>query len=104
MSKFDPYLFNRDNAYTHEKQKLFESWGYDISDSEWLRQEIERRGLEKYIAGQYTLKDNGLDRNGQRINIRIEIPRRDKEGTVSFITGWMIRPNGYITCNTPLGG
>ena len=26
-SKFDPYLFNRDNRYEHNKQKLFESWG-----------------------------------------------------------------------------
>jgi len=25
-------------------------------------------------------------------------------GTVSFITGWMVRTNGQITLNTPYGG
>lgn len=44
-----------------------------------------------------------LDSNGQRMNIGIDLVHSGK-GLVSFISGWMIRPNGQITCNTPLGG
>ena len=80
---------------------MFISWGYNINDSEWLRSEIEKQGLEKYIAGDYTL--GKLNNKGQRINIRVEIPRNDKEGTVSFITGWMVLPSGKIKLTTPYG-
>lgn len=102
LSKFDPYLFDPEGTYKHEKGEMFESWGYSIADSEWLREEFERQGLEKYIAGQYSL--GKLDEDGQRINIRVEIPRKDKEGTVSFITGWMVYQNGIIKLVTPYGG
>ena len=30
--------------------------------------------------------------------------RKNGEGTVSFITGWMVKPNGHIHLNTPYGG
>ncbi len=102
FSKFDPYLFDRDNKYGHKKQIMFESWGYTIEDSEWLQGEIEKQGLNKYISGDYVL--GKLNEQGQRISIRIEILNRIKGGTVSFITGWMVRPNGQITLNTPYGG
>lgn len=101
-SKFDPYLFNRGMAYSHNKQKLFESWGYTIDDADWLQKTIEEQGVEKYINGDYDL--GLLNKYGQRINIRVEIPRKDKEGTVSFLTGWMVCPNGRIQLNTPYGG
>ena len=39
-----------------------------------------------------------------RMSIRIESPRKDKEGVVSFITGWTVYPNGRIQLNTPYGG
>ena len=81
---------------------MFIAWGYNIEDSEWLRAEIEKQGLEKYIAGEYTL--GILNNYGQRISIRIEIPRKDQEGIVSFITGWMVYPNGKIELTTPYGG
>ena len=101
-SKFDPYLFNRNNRYEHNKQELFESWDYTIEDSDWLQKSIEVQALKKYINGDYNL--GNLDKYGQRISIRVEIPRRDKEGTVSFITGWKVCPNGHIQLNTPYGG
>ena len=101
-SKFDPYLFNRDNKYTHGKEKLFEKWGYTIDDAKWLQAEIERQGREKYIAGNYVL--GKLDLWGQRINITIEIQRKDTGGIVSFEAGWMLKPNGKIILNTPYGG
>lgn len=101
-SKFDPYLFDPEETYKHKKGDMFKDWGYSIKDSEWLRKEIERQGLEKYIAGQYALGE--LSKDGQRINIRVKLPRKDKEGTVSFKTGWMVYPHGVIKLVTPYGG
>ena len=43
-----------------------------------------------------------LDENGQRINIDINFQKNGKE--ITFISGWMVRPKGAITCNIPLGG
>ncbi len=100
-TKFDPYLFNRDGRYPHNKEKLFNSWGYTIDDSKWLQSEIKKQGLEKYIDGDYEL--GLLNCYGQRINIRVEIPRKNQSGTVNFITGWMVKPNGLIQLNTPFG-
>ena len=45
-----------------------------------------------------------LDKYGQRISIRISIPRKDTGETVSYITGWMVYPNGEIQLTTPYGG
>lgn len=73
-----------------------------ITDAAWMQQEFERQGLEKYINGDYTL--GRLNERGQRISIRVEIPRKDQAGTVSFITGWMVHPNGEIRLTTPYGG
>ena len=80
---------------------LFRLWGYTVKDSRWLKEEMERQGLEKYISGEYTL--NKLDHNGQRINIVIKKPRKDNGEEVSFISGWMVMPNGKIRLATPYG-
>lgn len=80
---------------------MFESWGYGIEDSAYLRDEVEKQSLEKYRNGDYEL--GVLNKHGQRISIRVEIPRKNKNETVSFITGWMVRPNGLIHLNTPYG-
>jgi len=40
-SKFDPYLFDPNNSYRHGKNRAFKSWGYSISDSLWLTNEME---------------------------------------------------------------
>ncbi len=53
--KFDPYLFNTQGKETHGKEKMFHSWGYDVTDSNYLKSEIEKQGLKKYIAGDYKL-------------------------------------------------
>ena len=45
-----------------------------------------------------------LDEYGQRISIRIELPRKNGDGIVSFTTGWMANPNRHIQLNTPYGG
>lgn len=64
--------------------------------------EVEKQVLEKYVSGDYML--GKLNQDGQRISIRVEIPRKDKSETVSFVTGWMVYPNGLIQLNTPFGG
>jgi len=42
-----------------------------------LKEEIERQGLENYLAGNYML--NKINESGQRISIVITIPRKDAE-------------------------
>ena len=101
-SKFDPYLFNTKKTYSHNKEILFNQWGYTVTEAKWLQEEVTKQGLKKYTAGDYML--GKLDEKGQRIGIRVEIPRRDKVGSVSFITGWMVYPNGQIKLVTPYGG
>ncbi len=100
--KFDPYLFDPNNDYRHGKSSMLESWGYSVKDSQYLKEEVEKQGLEKYINGDHQL--GLLNKYGQRISIRVEIPNKIDGGTVSFITGWMVRANGQITLNTPYGG
>lgn len=100
--KFDPYLFNTTGSYTHTKEKLFAQWGYTVEDAKWLQAEMERQGREKYILGEYEL--GKLSKDGQRISIRIEIPRKNGEGSVSFLSGWMVHPNGKLRLVTPYGG
>lgn len=101
-SKFDPYLFDVENEYKHGKQKIFLSGGYNVGDSKYLQEEIYRQGLAKYKAGEYVL--GKLNEQGQRIDIEIEIPRKNDVEPLNFKTGWMVRENGLITLNTPYGG
>ena len=101
-SKFDPYLFDVKGEYRHGKNQVFESWGYTVEDSAFLKAEIEKQARQKYVLGDYML--GKLNDKGQRISIRVEINRKDGRGTVSFITGWMVEPNGEIRLNTPYGG
>ena len=54
------------------------------------------------MSGEYKL--GKLNDKGQRISIRVEIPRKSKQEEVSFVTGWMVYPNGRIQITTPYGG
>ena len=67
-----------------------------------MKNEIEKQAFEKYINGDYKL--GVLNEWGQRISIRVKIPRKDTGEAVSYITGWMAYPNGEIRLNTPYGG
>ena len=100
--KFDPYLFNTDGKHPNGKGKLFHLWGYTVDDAKWLQAEIERQAREKYLAGEYQL--GKLNEHGQRLSIRVTIPRKDNGDYVSFITGWKFYPNGRIRLTTPYGG
>ena len=95
------YLIPKVNTHI-TKKKLFNSWGYTIGDAKWLQSEIEKQALQKYINGDYIL--GKLNKDGQRISIRIEIHRKDTGNMVSFVTGWMVYPNGHIQLTTPYGG
>lgn len=100
--KFDPYLFNTQGRHPHGKDKLFKTWGYTVEDAHWLQSEIERQAQEKYILGHYLL--GRLNKDGQRISIRVELPRKNSEVMVSFLTGWRVYPDGKIKLTTPYGG
>jgi len=100
IRKFNAYIFNPE--YDDGKMELFESWGYDILDSEMLQKEYEHQALEKYIKGEYTL--GKLDKEGQRISISIELSNKNKDIIVTAISGWMVYPEGKIRLNTPLAG
>ena len=101
-SKFDPYLFNTKGTYPHTKEKLFANWGYTVADAKWLQAEMEKQAQYKYVSGEYSL--GKLNENGQRISIRIELDRKDGAGPVSFVSGWMVEPDGQIRLATTYGG
>ncbi len=100
--KFDPYLFDPEYNKKHGKAKMLESWGYTVKDSKYLQEESERQALKKYINGDYKL--GLLNEYGQRISVRISIPRKDTGEMVSYITGWRVYPNGEIRLTTPYEG
>lgn len=101
LSKFAGYIFS-EKGDENGKKELFEGWGYDIMDSQWLQQEFERQAVEKYCSGAYSL--GKLDNYGQRISIVIELPRKNGQGNVTFISGWMVYKDGKISLTTPYGG
>ena len=100
IEKFTEYLFGKNKS--GGKKDLFGSWGYSIMDSEDLTQEFMQQAKLAYMAGEYIL--GALDQYGQRIGIVITLPRRNGTGAVSFVSGWMVYPDGKIILTTPYGG
>ena len=98
IEKFTEYIFVEGNS----KKQLFESWGYSIMDSGYLQQEFIKQAKLAYSVGEYEL--GKLDKYGQRINIVIKLKRKNTSEYVSFVSGWMVYPNGKIILNTPYGG
>lgn len=98
IEKFTEYIFVEGNS----KKQLFESWGYSIIDSQYLQQEFIKQAKLAYSVGEYEL--GKLDKYGQRINIVIKLNRKNTNEYVSFVSGWMVYPNGKIILNTPYGG
>lgn len=100
--KFSAYIF-KDGA-APGKDIIFKNLGYDINDSKLLTDIYQEQGAIKYKSGNYTL--GKLDQFGQRINIEIELPGIGNEtGKISYInSGWMIKPDGSISLNTPFSG
>lgn len=101
IKKFTEYLFNQNNPKNGGKAELFELWGYDKTDSQWMVEESQRQAREKYIAGDYSL--GKLDEYGQRIHIQMTIPDRATGEVKVFRTAWMAKPNGELVLVTPYG-
>lgn len=99
IEKFTKYVFVSSN--NNDKKQLFEIWGYDILDSEYLQKEFERQAKLAFMVGNYKL--GRLNDYGQRINIKIELKRKNKDEYVTFYSGWMTYPNGKIILSTPYG-
>ena len=100
INKFINYVFSEKYA-SNGKIKLFKELGFNIEDSEYLKQEFDRQARECYLNGNYEL--GRLNEHGQQINITIKLQSKIRNN-IELVTGWMIRPLGKITCNTPLGG
>lgn len=99
VQKFSEYVFVY--SQVDDKKELFEAWGYDIMDSEYLQKEFIRQAKLAYEIGDYEL--GLLNEYGQRINITITLARRNKDGDVTFRSGWMVYPDGKIVLTTPYG-
>lgn len=98
IRKFTYYIFVPENS--NGKTKLFSDWGFTIEDSDYLKTEFEKQSKLKYLNGDYVL--GKLNEYGQRITINIKLKSPLKDDII-LKTGWMVRPLGYITCNTPIG-
>ena len=55
LSKFDKYIFSPIFDVNTGKKALFESWGYDIMDSQYLKEEYCKQAQKKYADGDFTL-------------------------------------------------
>ena len=99
--KFKEYIFAA-KGKENGKMQMFKDWGYDITDSIDLVEELERQAKEKYSNGDFIL--GLLNEYGQRISIQTELERKDGKGKVSFFSGWMVYPDGNIQNATPYGG
>lgn len=97
ISKFKDYIFSDKYAW-NGKRDLFEKLGFTINDCEYLQKEYTNQALNNYSNSNYKLAK--LDGQGQRININIKFNRNGRN--IKFTSGWMVRPNGLITNNTPL--
>ena len=98
IEKFTKYIFVNKNS----KKDLFELWGYSIIDSDYLQREFQRQAELSYYIGDYIL--GNLDPYGQRVSIKIRLKRKNTNDFVTFMSGWMIYPNGRIVLTTPYGG
>ena len=76
--------------YDHNKEKLFNSWGYTIDDSKWLQNEIEKQALQKYI------ETNGLAQPNMAVVIQsfvepeyagVWIGKTGSSGVLEYVKG-----------------
>ena len=100
IEKFTRYVFVP--SLIDDKKDLFELWGYDIMDSEYLQQEFIKQAKLSYSVGDYEL--GLLNEYGQRISIEITLKKKNKDEYATFVSGWMVYPNGRIVLTTPYGG
>jgi len=102
VAKFRDFIFKE--GATHGKAPVFKELGYNVEDSEELAQIYAEQGAAKYAKGEY--QQGKLDQYGQRIDIEIEMNGKGvAAGKTSYLrSGWMIKPDGSISLNTPFTG
>ena len=93
IKKFTEYIFNKGHPQNGGKYELFTSWGYDITDSEYLRDEIMSQAIDQYLSGNYEIRGN----SGYGTIVKITV---NVDGRI-FGTGWIIQPKGGIKNTTP---
>ena len=98
LKKFTEYIFSDKYAW-NGKRDLFETLGFSIKDSQYLKQEYENQAVKNYCNSDYKL--GKFDLYGQRINIDIRFEKNGRN--LVFTSGWMVKPKGEISNNTPLG-
>ncbi|MDO4729547.1 MAG: RHS repeat-associated core domain-containing protein, partial [Bacteroidota bacterium] len=100
--KFTDYIFNK--KYDNGKEAVFNSLGYDISNSDELVKIYTEQATRKYLSGDY--KIGKLDEYGQRITIGIELHGiGESVGKISYLnSGWLVHSDNSITLTTPLAG
>lgn len=95
IRKFTEYVFKNEKD-SKGKNKIFYELGFSIDDAQFLQLEYCQQALKQYLNGNYKLKN--LDRRGQRLAIPITLK------STTFYSGWMLKPEGKISNNTPFGG
>ncbi len=101
ISKFEGYVFS--SEYRHNgKISLFYKWGFSSEDSPYLCQELSEQSEKLFAKAFFEL--GKLDNYGQRIDIKVKLQRKDRFEVVSFVSGWMLYPDGRIVLVTPYGG
>ena len=99
INKFTGYLFS--DKYDDGKKELFESWGYTIKDSEYLRQLYISQAIQKYCDGEYQYV--GVNNHCAKISITITLTNQD--GIEQHInTIWKLGQKGAIDLATPYSG
>lgn len=101
LPKFEGYVFNPE-YFNKGKNELFLRWGYTVNDSQVLCDELSEQAENKYRSIDFQL--GKLTEHGQRISIRITLQRKNTAEVVSFVSGWMLYPDGKIILTTPYGG
>ena len=71
-------------------------------DSQYLQPEFIKQARISYSVGEYDL--GKLNDFGQRIKIEITLKKKNKDEYVTFVSGWMVYPDGKIILTTPYGG
>lgn len=96
-----PAVFCPIQKVNTEKNIVLHS-GYDIMDSQYLKEEYCKQAQKKYADGDFTL--GKIDEYGQRITIVIVLPRKNIRKKAYLKSGRMIYPDGVIQLATPYCG
>ena len=71
-------------------------------DSQYLKQEFIKQAKLAYYVGYYEL--GLLNDFCQRINIEITLKKKNMNEYATFVSGWIVYPDGKIVLATPYGG